>query len=383
MGGGDCQKCTPGCIVTEGLLFTVWIRNTWFNQTDVDEFKDLGINTVRILLGYWIVEEFVDRKMEFYPRSGIEQLHRGLKQLKEAGIVAILGHHVLPGVGQINEPFSGACTDDPQFYTDQNYHRALVWAAVLTGLSHLYPDFSSVFSILAANEPVGDANRTPGFGKYFKQFVQTVRATEALLGAGGRQYARRGLLFNSPASGTVTEKSHSRITETCGSGEVCDAILEAIPILINMSSELGGFDMNYAFGIGRLALMSQPPLMTNFMEINWQHNSPSNPADVAMGPQSYDHHLYYYFGDVAAPDPESYMKSICNLRRREKAAKFGNNPMWFGEWSLGTEFIAMDEFMRDWADAQKFTYSKSLGWIFWNWKLEESEEITALIAGRW
>jgi hypothetical protein len=29
------------------------------------------------------------------------------------------------------------------------------------------------------------------------------------------------------------------------------------------------------------------------MDILWQYNDPSNPADAAIGPQSYDHHLYY------------------------------------------------------------------------------------------
>ncbi len=37
----------------------------------------------------------------------------------------------------------------------------------------------------------------------------------------------------------------------------------------------------------------------SFMDILWQHNSPANPADAAIGPQSYDHHLYYRFGQVS------------------------------------------------------------------------------------
>ena len=31
----------------------------------------------------------------------------------------------------------------------------------------------------------------------------------------------------------------------------------------------------------------------SFMDINWQYNDPSNPADAAIGPQGYDNHLYY------------------------------------------------------------------------------------------
>ena len=31
----------------------------------------------------------------------------------------------------------------------------------------------------------------------------------------------------------------------------------------------------------------------SFMDVSWQYNNPSNPADAAIGPQAYDNHLYY------------------------------------------------------------------------------------------
>lgn len=37
--------------------------------------------------------------------------------------------------------------------------------------------------------------------------------------------------------------------------------------------------------------------------------------------------------------------------------------MWFGEWSISTNFNATDVFLKDWADAQKLAYSKGAGWI--------------------
>lgn len=37
--------------------------------------------------------------------------------------------------------------------------------------------------------------------------------------------------------------------------------------------------------------------------------------------------------------------------------------MWYGEWSLATNFNATDAFLKRWGDAQKLTYSKSRGWI--------------------
>ncbi len=50
------------------------------------------------------------------------------------------------------------------YKTEYNYHRALVWTAVMTTLSHLDPDFSNVFAIEAVNEPTRDATQTPGCG---------------------------------------------------------------------------------------------------------------------------------------------------------------------------------------------------------------------------
>ena len=35
----------------------------------------------------------------------------------------------------------------------------------------------------------------------------------------------------------------------------------------------------------------------------------------------------------------------------------------FPEWGLSTQFNATDEFLKKWADAQKFSYSKGAGWL--------------------
>ena len=85
------------------------------------------------------------------------------------------------------------------------------------------------------------------------------------------------------------------------------------------------------------------------MDILWQYNNPPNPSDAAIGPQAYDHHLYYrqvpvllcvacnridvsslvalvyvdeskllcyvftcLWQGVAAADPEAYLQSLCS-----------------------------------------------------------------------
>ncbi|KAL1759752.1 glycoside hydrolase superfamily [Schizophyllum commune] len=339
MGGQDCSDCSQ-CIRSEFAFVKAYpdtadqIFNehwsTWFNQKDVDELVRLGINTVRIPLGYWLIEDLVERDTEFYPRGGLQQLRRGLLQLKEAGIDVILDHHALPGVQSPNQMFTGNCTTNVQFYTPDNYRRALLWTAIMTVLSHLDPAFASVVSIEAVNEPIMDATQTPGYGDFQKQFVRTVRVVERALGIGSWSGKAQRLRRH---WGIQTRQE-----------DPISALRTAI------TSDASAVD-----------------------DANLLHFTGPNPAEAADGPQVYDNHLYYSFGGVADANEEAYMHSICNLQRVPDDAALGNSPLVFGEWGLPTQFSATDEFLVKWADAQKLAYTQGAGWIFWNFKIERSK----------
>ncbi|KAL0953905.1 hypothetical protein HGRIS_005072 [Hohenbuehelia grisea] len=362
MGGETCNDCAS-CIASEFALVEAYPEEadgifdkhweTWFNQNDVDEIAKAGINLVRIPLGYWLVEALVDRKNEFYPRGGLRHLRRGLRQLHEAGIVAILDHHALPGVQTANQMFTGRCTTDVQFYTPHNYHRALVWTAVMTALSHLDPAFENAVSIQAVNEPIMDANKTPDYGEFQHNFVQTVRAVERLL-----------TIVSSNFTAVMERASRQSVFNEA----VNDALAEAAGILVDIAGE---YELDLFSNTDR---RGREQLITNFMDVNWQFNNPANPADAAIGPQAYDGHLYYSFGGVADANEEAYLADICNTKRIDNDVAKGNSPLWFGEWALSTQFKASDEFLFKWADAQKLAYSASKGWIFWNFKVEVSPE---------
>ncbi|KAH9034624.1 glycoside hydrolase family 5 protein [Lactarius pseudohatsudake] len=380
MGGELCDKCST-CIASEFALVAADPDNadkkfaghwaTWFTKDDVSTLKAAGINTVRVPLGYWIVEALVNRATEHYPRGGMEFLAEGLMWLRDAGIQVILDHHALPGVQTAGQMFTGKCTDDVQFYTAYNYGRALTWTAVMTALSHLHPNFKSVFSIQAANEPIMDASKTPGYGEFQKSFVAVVRATELLLGI--EVPGIPALQYDNPSTavglgGLLTDAcsgDDSGLFET-GSA-VVKAVTEAITILIDMELEFGSLD----FG----ACKGRAPLTTNFMDILWQGNNPANPADAAIGPQSYDHHLYYSFGGVADDNPDAYLRDLCNRQTIQNDIALRNTPVWVGEWALSTQFNATDDFLRKWADAQKLVYSQDAGWLFWNFKLEQTNPL--------
>ncbi|KAJ7619472.1 glycoside hydrolase family 5 protein [Roridomyces roridus] len=343
----DCRDCMSGEFdlaqnypdEVDDLFDNHW--RTWFTQSDVDDFVDLGINTVRVPLGYWIVEDLVDPNTEYFPKGGMAHLKRGLEMLDDAGIAVILDHHALPGVQASMQLFTGKCTDDVQFYTPENYHRALAWTAVITALTYFDTSFSPVVAIEAVNEPLMDASKTPG----------------------GIENAV-GPTLNATMSKACTDAQNWPIRA---------AMQEAAGILEDMQVEIGGQGPYRAPGDG---------LIVNFMDVNWQYNNPSNPIDAVQGRAGFDNHLYYSFGGVAAATPDAYLTSICNLNRLQADAALGDTPLWFGEWGLATEFNATDEFLRQWADAQKMAYSKGAGWLFWNFKIEDSDA-AANKTGQW
>ncbi|TDL25414.1 glycoside hydrolase family 5 protein [Rickenella mellea] len=373
MGGQNCNGCS-GCIGSEFDLVKanpqtadqVFLKHwqasilpiyTWFAQSDVDKLASLGINTVRIPLGYWIIEPLVDRSTEFYPRGGLAQLKRGLKQLKTANIAVLLDHHALPGVQTPNQAFAGHCTSDVQFYTDANYNRALQWTAIMAAISHLDPDFGSVFAIEAVNEPIADASNTPGYGDFQKNFVQVVRAVEQTLGIG-----------NQSGANNFTVALSSAAQNSAYNSAVRSALSAAAPMLSQVAQSLGEPTV-----FSGAAVSNRSPLATTFMDYSWQRNNQPNPADAAKGPQLYDHHLYFSYGVASSKSIDGYLQTICKSNTQQTNAAKGNSPMFCGEFALSTDFTATDDDLKRWADAQKFIHSKAGGWMFWGFKTESSD----------
>ncbi|KAG9121348.1 hypothetical protein FRC07_002724 [Ceratobasidium sp. 392] len=435
MGGEVCDDCST-CVASElswdktepitslrntGAFFGALatgkrysaIRETWFTQEHVDAIADAGLNTVRIPLGYWIVEPLVHRSTEFYPRGGLKWLQNGLHMLKAKNINVILDFHALPGVSSSKQMFAGRCTSDVQFYTPRNYRRALVWAGVMAAVTHIDPDFSTVFAIEAINEPEMDYNKTPGLGDYEKNFVKVIRMVELALGIKCSD-ADYNKLFTSSAYASSINLGILRFAQSAEPvmKEVLGEVVSCLPKLFadleldvdlksvigdigeppssvgSADASVGNVEVPHGHALerhkakkwthrarGMSATLNKSAnrqcLVTSFMNKGWQRNNPVNPADAAIGPQLYDAHLYFSFGGVADPNAESYMRVICNTDRVAKATAEGNRPLVFGEWSLATNFNANEQFLHDWSDAQRHIYAgQADGWIFWNFKIE-------------
>ena len=89
MGGQFCSGACSNCRQSEWSLSDYLGREqtnaafkkhweTWFTQDDVDRIVDAGMNTVRIPLGFWVVEDLVDTATEPYAQGGLDELVNAL-----------------------------------------------------------------------------------------------------------------------------------------------------------------------------------------------------------------------------------------------------------------------------------------------------------------
>jgi glucan endo-1,6-beta-glucosidase len=149
----------------------------------------------------------------------------------------------------------------------------------MTALSHLQPNFESVFSIEAVNEPIMNATQTPGYGEckhisntrpvvktrsplgcsVQKNFVLTLRAVELLLGIDVEGYLP---LQGIPRDGDMS----SRLANACRTDNsglfdpesaVVKALTEAFSILPCIIQQLG-CPVDYNTCQGHTALTAKP-----------------------------------------------------------------------------------------------------------------------------
>ncbi|KAF7975255.1 hypothetical protein HWV62_10124 [Athelia sp. TMB] len=387
---GGCSACRQsewslatylGQEATNAAFKQHW--ESWLTQEDVDGIVAAKLNTVRLPLPFWIIEDIVDRTHEPYAQGGLDELIRGLTMFSQAGLNVILDHHALPGVAASDQMFAGNCTKQVEFYSsasmpllpDYNYKRAVTWSIVMTFLSHAHPEFATVFTIEAVNEPIQDASQTPGLGRFETAFVLGVRAIEYLLGI------------------TCDNTNPLEITGVLSNNITLPALIDAIPIINKLAIQydlLGDTaELDWGMLVGQNGQLSSGKLgaflhgKRTFMDQGWQYKGgPANPASAAIGPQIYDNHMYFNFGGVAPSATElSYMQTLCNISTIAQETGAGDTPLYTGEWSLATAFNTTTVFLKQWGDAQKLAWAGAggAGWVFWNWKVEQDAKTNPIL----
>ncbi|EGG11607.1 family 5 glycoside hydrolase [Melampsora larici-populina 98AG31] len=407
MGGERCDQDASSCAATEWSLVRklgqtqaneVFLNHwkTWFTQEHVDRIKAHNLDHVKIPLGFWIIEELVQQPAERYPQGGWMELKRGLRQLKGAGVNVLFSMHALPGVSTANQNFAGNNTDQVHFYEDANYRRALTWAAVLTAMSHLDPDFQGVLGILCINEPVRDTTKTPGLEQYYADFVTIVRVVEyalavscdvdlqpsiqrmatsnnvipALLAAIPLlpKYAAKAdpPVDVKPLANSLSVHCHGSSDSPPHSNKTSNLTHQSSDTQSKASIPINQSDKNTS-SIDRFCITTMAMPKTT----QWQNDAASM-APHALGPRAYDDHLYFAYGGVAKNATyDSYLDTICSFDRIETAKANGEAEYGMGEFSLATNFDVTLPELKGWGDAQKFYNFKTLYRTFWTFRIED------------
>ncbi|GIZ39418.1 hypothetical protein CKM354_000280100 [Cercospora kikuchii] len=282
----------------------------WINPATVQSAHDVGLNTIRIPIGYWSYAAIVDTASEPFadPAPMLQYLDAVVQKAADLGMYVIIDLHGAPG-GQQEDVFTGQNNKPAGFFNDYNFGRAQKWLSWMTKRIHSNSAYSSVGTIEVLNEPVSnhDANgRYPAPGevpgliqKYYPAALKAVRDAEASL--------------NVPDS----KKLH-----------------------------------------------------VQFMSKKWGSGDPRSTSAIQNDPMTaYDDHNYIGFALGSTSDKYSLMHSACTDSRVVSGQDFAIT----GEWSMTSGVDKNDAaWFKQWFTAQQQLYEKPGmdGWVYWTWKTE-------------
>ena len=81
--------------------------NTWITQADIAKMQSYGLNTIRIPVGYWMMESIVYADSEHFPQGGLAYLTKVVGWASDAGFYIIIDMHGAPGAQIANNAFTG------------------------------------------------------------------------------------------------------------------------------------------------------------------------------------------------------------------------------------------------------------------------------------
>ncbi|GAP88873.2 putative beta- -glucanase [Rosellinia necatrix] len=283
---------------------------TWITPATVQSVHDVGLNTIRIPIGYWSYTAIVDKASEPFADGDrmLPYLDAVVSKAADLGIYVIIDLHGAPG-GQQQDVFTGQNPKPAGFFNDYNYGRAEKWLAWMANRIHTNPKYRTVGMLEVLNEPV------------------------SMHDAGGRY----------PAPGQVPGLTDTYYPAALAAVRQAEAQL----------------------GVGDGA-----KLHVQFMSAKWSAGNPRSAGAVqADAHTAFDDHNYIGFGVANNGDRTALMQSAC----RDSRVVSGEAYDLTGEWSMtsGVDWSDADFFRRFWT-AQQQLYEKPgmAGWVYWTWKTE-------------
>ncbi|KAI0159654.1 glycoside hydrolase family 5 protein [Xylariaceae sp. FL1272] len=281
--------------------------STWITPDDVQKVYDVGLNTIRIPIGYWSYTEIVDTASEPFADGNLmlPYLDAVVQKAADLGIYVIIDLHGAPG-GQQQDVFTGQNPNPAGFFNDYDYGRAEQWLTWMTNRIHNTPAYSTVGMIEVLNEPVSGHD------------------------ADGR--------YPAPGEETLVSSYYGG----------------ALAAVRNAESALG--------------VSSDKALTVQFMSEKWDSGNPRDNSAVASdGATGYDDHNYIGFAVSNNGDQTALMQSACQDSRVVSGQDFTIT----GEWSMTSSVDWSDQtFFHSFFTAQQQLYEKPgmAGWVYWTWK---------------
>lgn len=172
----DCVKLL-GQSAADSAFQEHW--NTWITTDDLDKIKEYGLNTIRVPVGYWMVESLVTSS-EHFPRGGLKYLDRIVGWAADRNIYVILDLHGGPGAQVPTQPFTGQYVDPAGFYQTPEYERAYKFLQAMTERVHTTDAYRTTGMIQVINEP--EPGHTSLVSTYYPNAYDKIRETESSLG---------------------------------------------------------------------------------------------------------------------------------------------------------------------------------------------------------
>ncbi|KAH8918437.1 glycoside hydrolase family 5 protein [Atractiella rhizophila] len=293
----------------------------WITEQDIIQIANWGLNTVRIPVGYWIVDG-ARAASDPYATGGFSRLQRLLQWCNTHNVYAIIDLHAAPGVSTPNQQFAGHSVPASQvgFYNEDNFGRAKLFLWNITTHKITDPSFAAVFALEVLNEPWTQNTGSPSniglITSYYPTAYQTIRSREQELGR------------TCSNTGTPYKRSFDKRA----------SYTDCLNIL--------------------------------FMDTNWGSGD-SATFLPGLSHVMFDDHRYFAY----SPDLDTtgeILSAACDTN----PVKQGAAPKVFGEFSLATTNQNGDlntgntAFYQNYMNRQIQTYEKGIGWTFWSYKTE-------------
>ncbi|QDS69220.1 hypothetical protein FKW77_001058 [Venturia effusa] len=171
----DCVS-KQGQAAADSAFQAHWAR--FVTEKDIIEMQRFSLNTIRIPVGYWMMESLVDPS-EHFPRGGIKYLEKVCGWAADHGMYVIIDLHGAPYAQVAKQPFTGQYAPSEGFYSTSGHDRATKFLAWMTNIIHTNSAYRTVGMLEVLNEP--SSGHAGLISDYYPKAYDAIRAAESAI----------------------------------------------------------------------------------------------------------------------------------------------------------------------------------------------------------